>query len=80
MYNHSFQHLQYKASCSNCHSVHAGQKDPEVYLLQSCKTTDCQMSLSDIPLEDLKKIKLQGGDEKIIAAKTTQAISQFLLL
>ena len=44
------------------------------------KTTDSQMSLSDIPLEDLQKIMLQAGNKKIIADKTTQVISQFLPL
>jgi len=44
------------------------------------KTTDCRMSLSDIPLEDLRKIMLQAGDRKIIADKATQVISQFLPL
>lgn len=44
------------------------------------KTTDCQMSLSHIPLEDLGNIMLQAGDRKIIADKTTQVISQFLPL
>lgn len=43
-------------------------------------TTDSQMSLSDIPLEDLQKIMLQAGNKKIIADKTTQVISQFLPL
>ena len=44
------------------------------------KTTDSRMPLSDIPLEDLQKIMLQAGNKKIIADKTTQVISQFLLL
>lgn len=43
-------------------------------------TTDSQMSLSDIPLEDLQKIMLQAGNKKIIADKTTQVILQFLPL
>jgi hypothetical protein len=49
-------------------------------IISFLKTTDCQMSLSDIPLEDLRKIMLQAGDRKIIADKTTQVISQFLPL
>ena len=44
------------------------------------KSTDCQTSLSDISLQDLKKIVLRAGDRKIIADKTTQVISQFLPL
>ena len=44
------------------------------------KSTDCQTSLSDISLQDLKEIVLRAGDRKILADKTTQVISQFLSL
>ena len=44
------------------------------------KITNCQMSLSDIPIEDLKKNILQTGHTKFIADKATQVISQFLPL
>jgi len=41
-------------------------------------TTDCVMPLSEIDLEDLKKVIMKSGSRQIIADKATQVISQFL--
>ena len=41
-------------------------------------TTDCVTPLSEIDLEDLKKVILKSGSRQIIADKATQVISQFL--
>lgn len=41
-------------------------------------TADCVMPLSEIDLEDLKKVILKSGSRRIIADVATQVFSQFL--